>query len=169
MAGKRQKPPELLQGHRAHGTSTVLPKLGPDVRKVPAAPRGLHPEARKAWLAYWRSSVSWVVDLDADGPSIRRWAICLSEREKLTAKVQETPFVGGSMGQPVINPLVTLIQQYAKEIARLEEHFGMTPLAQMRLGIAITEAKRGVLDLNRSLDANEDDDVLLASVIGGVA
>ena len=68
-------------------------------------------------------------------PALQRWAHCLSERERFSELIESSPLVKGSTGQPVNNPLVGQVAKLTREIAHYEEHFGMTPLARMRLGI----------------------------------
>ncbi len=170
MAGKRQKNPAALQGHRSVAPLKELSGGAAVPREqLPAPPEGLDPAAVDSWYGYLGSVVGRsVVNLDTDGPALRRWAACVSQRLKLQPQLDETPLVKGSMGQKVVNPINTLIVNLTREIERLEEHFGMTPLARMRLGIAIGEAAESLDALRRSLDADAeapaapDDDALEA-------
>lgn len=73
----------------------------------------------------------------------------MSERERFAELVAATPLVTGSTGQLVSNPLVNQITLLTREIVHYEEHFGMTPLARMRLGIAIGEADEARVQIER--------------------
>jgi P27 family predicted phage terminase small subunit len=144
MAGKRQKPRNMLRTQRPDRMLAVPIRL--DVgRKPPTTPAGLHQIAQKAWRDFWASDVSYAVDLKADLGALRRWAHCLSERARFSELVELSPLVKGSAGQLRRNPLVDHIALLNAEITRYEDHFGMTPLARMRLGIASAGAEVGRL------------------------
>lgn len=59
----------------------------------------------------------------------------MDEREKLHAATVRAPLVRGSHEQLMLNPLFRRLRDLNRQIARAEEHFGMTPLARMRLGV----------------------------------
>ena len=140
MAGKRQKPVAALQGHRAKPQPLVVHPASRGVATIPTAPKGLHPVAKKAWRLFWSSSLPQILDLQADDEAIRRWAYCLSEREKLEDQLRAEPLVLGSMGQSVRNPLFAVLGERTREVEKFREQFGMTPLHRMRLGITWDQA-----------------------------
>jgi P27 family predicted phage terminase small subunit len=148
MANKRQKPRELLRNQRPERMTSVVLLPQPD-RKTPPAPAGLHPVAQRAWREFWASDVSYAVDLHADIGALKRWAHCLSERARFSELVAQSPLVKGSRDQLRRNPLMDHIAVLNSEIARFEDHFGMTPLARMRLGIASAGAEVGRMDVER--------------------
>lgn len=51
----------------------------------------------------------------------------------------------------MLNPLFRRIRELNREIGRAEEHFGMTPLARMRLGVTYLQeqAAKEVLEAKR--------------------
>jgi phage terminase small subunit len=87
------------------------------------------------------------VDLDADGEALRHWILCVEEREKLRAATVRAPLVKGSHEQLMLNPLLRRIRDLNREIARAEEHFGMTPLARLRLGVTFLQEQAAKEDL----------------------
>lgn len=114
---------------------------------APRLPDGLGEHAAATWAAFWSSRVSGAVDLDADGEALRHWILCVDEREKLRAATVRAPLVKGSHEQLMLNPLFRRIRDLNREIARAEEHFGMTPLARLRLGVTFLQeqaAKEGL-------------------------
>lgn len=139
MANKRQKSPDTLQGHRARPQLVRL-DAAPAKPSIPTAPKNLHPVARRAWRQFWSSSLPQVLDIQADDEALRRWAYCLSEREKLEDELRERPFVLGSQGQSVRNPLWGVLKERTREVERFREQFGMSPLHRLRLGVALGEA-----------------------------
>lgn len=154
MPGKRQKPASQLQGYgsRYRGTTaTILPQAV--ALAVPPCPAGISAAARKVWESFWDSPVAPTVDMRCDAPALARWIIAFSEVERLRRQIRKHPTVTGSMGQPVLNPIHDIMRGYIRDMERAEEHFGMTPLARMRLGIAIGEAGLSLQALKDSLGA----------------
>lgn len=133
MAGKRQKPPDQIVYRRGGRVKPLAVVSAAEGR--PAAPEGLGEHAQAAWEAFWESRVSGAVDLVADGEALRHWILCVDEREKLRAATARAPLVKGSHEQLMLNPLFRRVRELNQEIARAEEHFGMTPLARLRLGV----------------------------------
>jgi phage terminase small subunit len=92
------------------------------------------------------------VDLDAEGEALRHRILCVDEREKLRAATVRAPLVKGSHEQLILNPLVRRIRELNREIARAEEHFGMTPLARLRLGVTFLQEQSAKEDLEAKRD-----------------
>lgn len=145
MAGKRQKPPGELV-YRRGGRAKPLVQVAPAGLK-PAPPEGVGEHALAVWCAFWASRVSGAIDLPADGEALRHWILCVDEREKLRAATSRAPLVKGSHQQLMLNPLFRRIRELNREIARAEEHFGMTPLARMRLGVTYLQEQAAKEDL----------------------
>ncbi len=135
MAGKRQKHPDLLAFRRGGRVKplTALPVLAG--RPIPRAPQGIGEYAKGAWRKFWSSPVSQIVDMAAHGERLKHWVRCLDAREKMWQIWRERPLVKGSHGQIMANPVWRQIRDLSEEIKSAEEAFGMSPLAQLRLGI----------------------------------
>ncbi len=146
MAGKRQKPPGELV-YRRGGRVRPLMSVAP-AHIAPPPPDGLGVHAVAVWAAFWASKVSGAVDLDADGEALRHWIRCVDEREKLRAATVRAPLVKGSHEQLMLNPLFRRLRDLNAEIARAEEHFGMTPLARLRLGVTYLQEQAAKEDLD---------------------
>lgn len=71
----------------------------------------------------------------------------MDERERLRLAIARAPLVKGSHEQLMLNPLFRRIRELNREIARGEEHFGMTPLARMRLGVTYLQEQAAKEDL----------------------
>lgn len=112
---------------------TVLPAKVP--AGIPAPPEGLGEYALAAWCGFFHSPVSNTVEMDAHGPRLRHWARCLDQREKLWEIYAKHPLVKGSHQQVMSHPVWRQVRELNEEIAKAEEAFGMTPLAQLRLGV----------------------------------
>ncbi len=133
MVGKRQAPPGELDYRRGGRVKPLVQVASATI--APALPEGIGEHAAAAWSAFWVSRVSGAIDLLADGEALRHWTLCVDEREKLRAAVTRAPLVTGRHDQLMLNPLFRRLRELNREIARAEEHFGMTPLARMRLGL----------------------------------
>lgn len=125
-----------------------LPKLG---GKPPLK------ATREAWEAYWSSSLPQLLT-GADRSSLVRLFDQYDRRERLARAWSRSPFTEGSTGQQIVNPAARAVATLDSAIVQLEDRFGITPLARMRLGIAMGEAARSLDEMNREFDEDEDDD-----------
>ena len=99
----------------------------------PKPPTGLLASSRVRWRQFWESQSAKVVDLDSDLPRLIRWIQAADEYDRAAKVVRDTRLVKGSMGQPVLNPLVAYLIHLDTLISRAETEFGMTPAARLRL------------------------------------
>jgi P27 family predicted phage terminase small subunit len=125
---------------------------------VPPAPSGLLAPTRAAWAAFWASEQASLV-MPADHPALLRLFTLLDERERCARAASKRRLIEGSQGQPVLNPLLKHVAALDGEIRQLEDRFGLTPLARLRLGVTFGEAHRSLADLNRALVEEVADDV----------
>ena len=100
---------------------------------APKPPTGLLASSRARWRQFWESQAAAVVDLDSDMPRLIRWIEAADEYDRTAKVVRTSRLVKGSMGQPVLNPLVAYLIHLDTLISRAETEFGMTPAARMRL------------------------------------
>lgn len=135
---QRRNTPEL-------GAVTVLPSGG-SVRPV-ASPDWL-PETVAEWEALWSSDLVSVIQ-STDHPAISRlfdWRDRLTRTLRLEQALRdqaiESPFVDGSKGQPVANPLFASAEQAGSKalqiearIVALEDRLGLSPRARLGLGV----------------------------------
>lgn len=146
MAGKRQKHPDDLvfkRGGRAQPLTVFVPNEvvddeGPtaSVPAIPPPPDGVNDYALQRWEEFWRSPIAGVADAAAHGEAITHWIKLVSERRDLQEKIKTTDYVVlGSHKQPMTNPYWRIVREMSEQILRYEEAFGMTPLAQLRLGV----------------------------------
>lgn len=154
MVAVRQKPAGQLTNTRGgRGRGVVL--TGPIWTEPPAIPLDApRPKVRLIWDAFWRSKVSWAVDPNADAEPLCQWASAMQRREELWERVDEKGYSGdwGPMGSLIGNPDLVMIKHLDREIARLREHFGMTPTSRFRLQLTISEAGLAADRLERILN-----------------
>lgn len=148
----RRKPAAKRQGrgtsdvgelHVVKGVETPpLPRLS---GKVPLK------YTREVWRSFWSSSLPQLLTA-ADHVALLRLFGMYDERERLDRQFRRSPFVTGSTGQTVAHPSAKLVASLDGRIVALEDRFGITPLARMKLGIAVGEAARSLEDLNSEFD-----------------
>lgn len=101
----------------------------------PRPPAGLLKPARDRWRQFWESQAALAVDLDSDMPRLLRWIQVTDEYDRTAKVIRQARVVKGSMGQPVLNPLVAYLVHLESMITRTEKEFGMTPMARARLNL----------------------------------
>lgn len=123
---------------------------------VPDPPPGLLTVTRADWDAFWRSPLAQTAIPDTDGPSIRRLFVLRDQAERMTRLIRKTPLVEGSRGQIRPNPLGAQLAAMLAEVRQLEDRFGLSPMARLRLGVQMGDAARSLADLNAELHADPD-------------
>jgi hypothetical protein len=91
---------------------------------------------------------------------LRRLFDLYDEHERALRAYRRKRLVPGSQGQPVINPAGRLLRELAGEIRQLEDRYGLSPMARLKLGHQGATAALTLAELNRTLenDAHEDED-----------
>ena len=150
VAGMRHKPAAMLAFKR--GGRGIVPVLPPTPAVIPTPPEGLGEYALMRWNAFWTTPVSGVVDMARDGERLTNWARCVHERERLWPLWTKQPLLTDPSGKLVANPLERQIARLTETIERAETHFGMTPLAKMRLTGALDQAEAAEVSIERRRD-----------------
>jgi P27 family predicted phage terminase small subunit len=132
----------------------ILPRPEP-----PDAPKGLLPATRRWWSAFWESRIAEMVE-PSDIPAVTRLATLRDERERCYRSARKNRLVAGYQGAAVLNPLYKHMQALDSEIRQLEDRFGLSPMARLKLGVQFGEAARSLEDLNRiaaiNIEGEED-------------
>jgi len=124
----------------------------PDVGTVSALPvriaAGLAPPAELAWpddvqaswTEFWSSPLANPSVLKAtDVPALRRLFDLRARLVEAQRRFDDEPVSEGSMGQPVMSPWAAEIHRLESAISKLEDKFGLTPMARLRLGVTFEE------------------------------
>lgn len=99
----------------------------------PKPPAGLLKPSRDRWRQFWESPAAQAVSVESDLPRLVRWIQATDEYDRAAKVVRTSRLVRGSMGQPVLNPLVAYLIHLDGLISKAEGEFGMTPMARQRL------------------------------------
>ena len=159
MGGSPKKPVDRRQGH---GTADVGLVPRSDAKPVPAADGVWREGTVERWVAFWSSPLASQVEQSDEG-AFRRLFWIYDELERLREAIEATGrVVEGSQGQPRPNPLYKQVQEFQAEARQLEDRFGLSPMARLRLGITFADAQASLDGLNARLAAKiaeQDDDL----------
>lgn len=155
MPGPPPKPKDVRQNWIKKPEFTVVQSLPV---AIPEAPAGLLKATVVRWESYWQSQVAQIAR-DSGGidlPGLERWILNVDEWSRAMRALRRKRIVLGSMGQPSLNPLAGYLAQREAAIVAAEQAYGMTPMARLRLGIAVGQAKLTAQALNAQLEASDD-------------
>lgn len=122
---------------------------------VPVPPRSILSTTKQAWDAFWQSDLAKLVK-DSDTPALERLFSLYDERERCYRSAKKNRLVAGSQGQWVLNPLYKQMNVLDTEIRNMEDRFGLSPMARLKLGVQFGEAHKSLEEMNRSLDADTE-------------
>lgn len=158
MAGKPQKPPGTLTGHRQNRQLRVLPPRASE----PAPPLRLERvqvKTQELWDLIWQSPSATLWDRKSDIPQLEHLMWCIDERDRSRRALSRRRIIRDSKGRVTLNPLSGYIARLDRTIAQIAEKFGITSLDRMRLGVSFGEAKRSLADImNAEMDGDKDED-----------
>jgi hypothetical protein len=136
-----KKPAAIRQrGTRTKDVGTVsrLPVVRAAAAPLPA--EHWAPEVAEGWHELWSSPLADPKVLKpTDVPALRRLFEFRHQLVLARQRFDAEPEVVGSMGQPVLSPWAGEIHRLEGVISKLEDRFGLTPLARLRLGVTFEE------------------------------
>jgi len=121
----------------------------------PKPPAGLLKPSRDRWCQFWESPAAKAVHPESDLPRLVRWIQATDEYDRAVKVVRSSRLVRGSMGQPVLNPLVNYLMHLESMLTRTEKEFGMTPAARARLKLDRSSVDGEIADLLAELGGAE--------------
>jgi P27 family predicted phage terminase small subunit len=153
-----RKPAESRQrGSRTRDVGVPPARLVGSVPAVPSSEKPLLKVTREAWVAFWSTEPLAALVMPADRSALDRLFRMYDMRERMERMVARQPFMEGSTGQPVVNPAAKEVASLDGRILALEDRFGITPMARLKLGIAFGEASRSLDRLNEGFDSDDAD------------
>lgn len=146
-----KKPAEKRQGHTTADVG-VVPRVSSGAVPAVADPAWRESTVER-WVGFWSSPLAQQVE-QSDLGSFRRLFWIYDELERLMEAIEQTGrVVAGSQGQPRPNPLYKQVEAFQAEARQLEDRFGLSPLARLRLGITFADAQTSLAGLNERLAA----------------
>lgn len=121
----------------------------------PKPPAGLLKVSRDRWQEFWKSPAAAAVNLESDLPRLVRWIQASDEYDRTAQVVRRARLVKGSMGQPVLNPMVSYLVHLEGILTRTEKDFGMTPAARARLNLGRSPVDDELEELFAELGSTE--------------
>jgi P27 family predicted phage terminase small subunit len=143
-----KKPAELRQ-RRNTNDAGLLPRGSQPL--MPSVEQSWRAGTVERWHEFWMSPLAQQVEA-SDYGSLRRLFGLYDELGRLWDAIDETGrVVVGSQGQPRPNPLFKQVESFQAEARQLEDRFGLSPLARLRLGITFADAAASLDGLNQRL------------------
>lgn len=152
-----RKPVEQRQRRNADGVGQLaaVPGLG----EVPPHPDLRLKATRAAWDEFWQSSVARLIDTRSDLPALTRLFRLYDELGTMDNYVRKHGRVAlGSTGQVALNPIYKHMTSIRSEVTALEDRFGLTPMARLKLGATLGSAAASLDKLNEQFNEQEPDD-----------
>lgn len=104
----------------------------------PSADQRWRAEVREAWDELWSSQLVQALK-PTDLPAMRR-LFDLRDRWLAAAEAFDAaPVTAGSMGQDTLSPWAQEMHRLDAAIGKLEDRFGLTPMARLKLGVVFEE------------------------------
>lgn len=155
--GPMPKHPAKRVGHSPE--TTQLAVVRGDGFDWPAPQRQWLKITRDEYTQFQESPVASLVGVE-DLPVIRRLFCLRDDHERLSRAARKTPAVMGSTGQMVENYMAKRADRIMGEITRLEDKFGMNPVARMRLAISSADAQKSAEEMARDTYGSQRWDVV---------
>lgn len=125
----------------------------------PKAPEGLSAVNAESWDTFWASPLA-AQTIATDVAALRRLFRLYEQRERYIDEAAENTLSLGSTGQIVLHPLIREVDALDAKILALEDRFGLSPMARLKLQVTFGDASRSIAEVNAALAgpvATEDD------------
>lgn len=133
-----KKSPERRQ--RSNSRDVGVVRALPSGPKVPAPQPHWRDLVVEGWNDYWSSHLaSPQVLKPTDGPALVRLFDLRHRLLEAQDAFDAEPIVVGSTGQPTLSPWAAEVHRLEAAVSKLEDKFGLTPMARLKLGISFEE------------------------------
>lgn len=140
---------------RTNRSGLGLVEVSTAVEPPPPDPKWLA-LTRRHYEAFWTSPNAALV-LPADLPALRRLFAFRDEQERALRAYRADPVWHGSKGQPVISAFAEEYARLERLVAPLEDRFGLSPLARLKLGVQFGQAAESLDAINAALSGDVDE------------
>lgn len=160
MPGPLPKPAHLRQ-RRNKRSEVGLVERQTDLAVPEPDPEWL-PATSAEWASYWQSDVSGLVSKESDLSAVRRLFHYRDEHARALKGYRAERLGQGSTGQVKVSPMGQMMAKLEGLILPLEDRYGLSSLARLRLGAELGGATKSLAEMNAALDeragGNDADD-----------
>lgn len=148
--GGRVKPMTVVDTEAVEGGDLITATIdGAQVTtKVPPAPEGLGEHARQRWEAMWHSPVAALWTMETHGSALESFIWLIDQQDRARRDAIEAPYVMSKQGNPISSPAFRQWRDINEQVMKLEEALGLTPRAQLRLGVEFLVGRRIAKELD---------------------
>ncbi len=164
MAPVPKPPSERLRRNKRNDVGLIsADSLISELPDLPTRLGGVRPlkATKEAWERLRNSPhIVSLIQTESDLTALLRYATVLDERERALRAFQAERYIELDDGRVIINPAHKIWTGADKELRALEDRFGGSLIARMRLGIEWADASKKVSEVKRLNDlASADDDL----------
>ena len=143
MRGRRPMPSTLKILHRSRSPLNVNEPSSPLLKRMPPAPGFLDDEGKRAWSAERRRLIKAGLLTALDLTMFGTWCIWYSKRDLASRAVNQSDVVvrANGVGNPYINPYISVISMCSKAMHQIEIEFGLSPASSSKVK-SLTRAER---------------------------
>lgn len=135
-----KKPPDRRHNRKTKDIGVVRALPAPAGPVVPVPSPLWRDEVVEGWNDFWCSPLAGPqVCKPTDGPALRRLFDLRHRLLEALDAFDAEPVVAGSTGQPTMSPWAAEVHRLEAAIGRLEDKFGLTPMARLKLGVTYEE------------------------------
>jgi P27 family predicted phage terminase small subunit len=153
MPAHKKSPEQLQRRNRPRAVDGELAELI-GKRLDPEPPEAISAELAAEWRALWAADLATEY-VESDVPALRRMFILRDRVEKFDDEaLEDGAVVRGSTGQKTIHPLLKEADALRSQILALEDRFGLSPMARLKLNISLGDAHASLDAMNKRIAAS---------------
>jgi P27 family predicted phage terminase small subunit len=105
------------------------------LKRMPPAPEFLDDEGKRAWSREGRRLIRAGLLSELDLSMFGTWCIFWSKRDEASRALNKTAVVvrAGGVGNPYINPYMSVIAMCSKAMHQIEVEFGLSPASRSKV------------------------------------
>ena len=151
------KPPDKRQ--RTNKPKAVDPQITAINTSTTPQPPKVSKRLKELWNKLWSSELAAHFNQETDPPAMERLFLLYERVNKYEREAARDGNVSkGSTGQKQMHPLLKAADVLRPQILQLEDRFGLTPMARLKLGIALGEAAISLDEMNKRLNETDEGD-----------
>ncbi|HEY9158926.1 phage terminase small subunit P27 family [Candidatus Binatus sp.] len=149
MRGKTPTPTTLkiMRGNPGRRPLNRDEPSSPLLKRMPPAPGFLDDEGKRAWSLEGRRLIKAGLLTALDLTMFGTWCIWYSKRDIASRAVNKSGLVikAGGVGNPYINPYMSVISMCSKAMHQIEIEFGLSPASRTKVK-SLNPAQRSLFD-----------------------